>query len=67
MRLLHLLIMLLLKRGLQLLEREPSRRLACKPREEGYEELKQQPWFQSMDWETLENKELPPPFVPDVS
>lgn len=48
-----------------LLEREPSRRLACKPREEGYEELKQQPWFQSMDWETLESKELPPPFVPD--
>lgn len=66
MRLLHRHIMPLLMR-LQLLEREPSRRLACKPREEGYEELKQQPWFQSMDWETLESKELPPPFVPDVS
>jgi serine/threonine kinase 32 len=48
-----------------LLEREPSKRLACKPRTEGYEELQQHPWFQSIDWEILESKELTPPFVPD--
>ena len=53
--------------SLQLLEREPSRRLACKPRAEGFEELRQHPWFRSIDWVTLQNKEEIPPFVPDVS
>jgi len=48
-----------------LLEREPSKRLACKPRSEGYEELRRHPWFQSIDWEILESKEMKPPFVPD--
>lgn len=51
----------------QLLEREPSKRLACKPRAEGFEELQQHPWFRSIDWVSLENKEEIPPFVPDVS
>lgn len=51
----------------QFLERDPSRRLGCKPHGEGFAELRQHPWFQSTDWETLEDKTQTPPFVPDVS
>ncbi|KAI0080177.1 kinase-like protein [Panus rudis PR-1116 ss-1] len=47
------------------LERDPTKRLGSKLFAEGYEELKSHPWFQSIDWETLERKELTPPFVPD--
>ncbi|KAF9245341.1 kinase-like domain-containing protein [Melanogaster broomeanus] len=46
------------------LEREPSKRLACKTGE-GFEELRRHPWFQPIDWLALENKELQPPFTPD--
>ncbi|KAG9312876.1 kinase-like domain-containing protein [Chiua virens] len=46
------------------LERDPAKRLACKLGE-GFDELKNHPWFQSIDWQTLESKELPPPFTPD--
>jgi len=48
-----------------LLERDPSKRLACKSREDGFEEIQSHPWFESMDWSTLETKEQIPPFVPD--
>jgi serine/threonine kinase 32 len=48
-----------------LLDRDPSKRLACKSREEGFEELQSHPWFESMDWSTLETKEQIPPFIPD--
>ncbi|KIJ61970.1 hypothetical protein HYDPIDRAFT_95500 [Hydnomerulius pinastri MD-312] len=46
------------------LEREPSKRLACKSGE-GFEELRRHPWFQPIDWLTLESKEQQPPFTPD--
>lgn len=29
-------------------------------------DIRQHPWFTSMDWEALEAKESQPPFVPDV-
>ncbi|KAG8998168.1 hypothetical protein FRB94_010422 [Tulasnella sp. JGI-2019a] len=48
-----------------LLERDPSRRLGCKPRGEGFEELKKNPWFKSIMWETLDDKEAISPFIPD--
>jgi len=48
-----------------LLERDPARRLGCKPRGEGFEELKNHPWFRTIMWETLEDKETPSPFIPD--
>lgn len=51
----------------QLLERDPSRRLGCKPRGDGFEELKKHPWFRTIMWETLEDKEAVSPFIPDVS
>ncbi|KAI0715999.1 kinase-like protein [Cerioporus squamosus] len=47
------------------LERDPSRRLACKPNGEGFEELKRHPWFSTIDWDTLDTKEQIAPFIPD--
>ncbi|KAH9946541.1 kinase-like protein [Amylocystis lapponica] len=46
------------------LDRDPTRRLGWKPNE-GYAELRQHPWFESIDWDTLESKKQTPPFVPD--
>ena len=48
------------------MERDPSRRLACKPNGEGFEELKRHPWFSTIDWATLDSKEQIAPFIPDV-
>jgi len=48
-----------------LLDRDPSRRMGCKPRGEGFEELKKHPWFRTIMWETLEEKEAVSPFIPD--
>ncbi|KAJ3753905.1 kinase-like domain-containing protein [Lentinula raphanica] len=48
-----------------LLDRDPSRRFGCKPDGEGFQELRRHPWFQSIDWDTLESKEQIPPFIPD--
>ncbi|KIK93281.1 hypothetical protein PAXRUDRAFT_523829 [Paxillus rubicundulus Ve08.2h10] len=48
-----------------LLERDSLKRLACKTGEQ-FEELQRHPWFQPIDWQALENKELQPPFTPDV-
>ncbi|KAI0704371.1 kinase-like domain-containing protein [Cytidiella melzeri] len=47
------------------LDRDPSRRLGCKPHGEGFAELRRHPWFQTIDWDTLDTKEQTPPFVPD--
>lgn len=46
------------------LERDPTRRLACKSSEE-FENLQKHPWFESIDWSALNSKSLPPPFTPD--
>ena len=50
----------------QFLDRDPTRRLACKPNGEGWEELKRHPWMSTIDWATLESKEQISPFIPDV-
>ncbi|TBU30711.1 kinase-like protein [Dichomitus squalens] len=47
------------------LDRDPTRRLACKPNGEGFEELKRHPWMATIDWATLESKEQTAPFIPD--
>ncbi|KAJ7760359.1 kinase-like domain-containing protein [Mycena metata] len=49
-----------------LLDRDPSRRFGCKPNGEGFQELRRHPWFKPIDWDTLESKELTPPFIPDA-
>lgn len=47
-----------------LLERDPSKRLAWRTTE-GSSEITRHPWFASIDWETLDDKQQIPPFVPD--
>lgn len=47
-----------------LLERDPSKRLGST--EDDAKELKSHPWFASIDWVKLVNKQVPPPFKPFV-
>ena len=47
--------------------RNTEQRLGCRPQGDGIKELQRHPWFQSIDWESLEHKELISPFIPDVS
>jgi serine/threonine kinase 32 len=57
------------RHGLQalkgLLDRDPPKRLGCKPHGEGIQEVREHPWFQPINWDTLQSKEQTPPFVPD--
>ncbi|CCM02550.1 uncharacterized protein FIBRA_04653 [Fibroporia radiculosa] len=46
------------------LERDPAKRMGWKTNE-GMEALRRHPWFQSIDWETLEEKTQISPFIPD--
>ncbi|TBU33457.1 kinase-like protein [Dichomitus squalens] len=50
---------------LSLLDRNPKTRLGC---HEGLDidDIRTHPWMASIDWDTLENKESQPPFVPDM-
>lgn len=45
----------------QLLQKDPVRRLGGGPTDA--EEVKNHPFFRSVDWEKLYNKELPVPYV----
>jgi len=58
------------KRGMQLLsaflERDVTKRLGCRPNGEGFQDIQAHPWFSSLGWDKLENKQLQPPFIPDV-
>jgi serine/threonine kinase 32 len=51
----------------QLLDRDVTRRLGCKPHGEGLAEIQRHPWFRTIDWGVLEAKQMVPPFQPDVS
>ncbi len=51
----------------QLLERDTHKRLACSPHGDSLDEIQRHPWFGSVDWAALNRKEVPSPFVPDVS
>ncbi|KAI8331733.1 kinase-like domain-containing protein [Chlamydoabsidia padenii] len=46
-----------------LLSRDVSKRLGVG--EEGFQKLKAQPWFKSIQWDLLEKKQVDPPFTPD--
>ena len=50
-----------------LLERDVTKRLGCSPNREGFQNIQVHPWFSLFDWAKLEDKELVPPFIPDVS
>ncbi|EGN91988.1 hypothetical protein SERLA73DRAFT_191774 [Serpula lacrymans var. lacrymans S7.3] len=47
------------------LERDPTKRLPCTSHGEDFDELRHHPWFQTIDWQTLDTKEQIPPFTPD--
>uniref|UniRef100_A0A7S1PDU8 Non-specific serine/threonine protein kinase n=3 Tax=Percolomonas cosmopolitus TaxID=63605 RepID=A0A7S1PDU8_9EUKA len=46
----------------KLLERDPSQRLGTK----SPQEIKDHPYFDSIDWEKIYNKEVDPPFIPRI-
>jgi len=48
----------------KLLESKPARRLGNGP--EGTKEIKDHPFFLEIDWIKLYNKELKPPFIPEI-
>lgn len=52
--------------SLQFITRDPTTRLGCRPNGQGIEDIRHHPWFSSIEWDTIENKESQPPFVPDV-
>ena len=47
-----------------LLDRDPKKRLGAGP--EDSEEIKRHPYFANIDWQKLLNKDLKPPFKPQV-
>ncbi|KAI0726760.1 AGC/YANK protein kinase [Fomitopsis betulina] len=47
-----------------LLERDPTQRLSWRPAEE-LDHVRGHPWFQPIDWDTLDNKTQISPFIPD--
>lgn len=51
----------------QLLERNVSQRLGCRPHGQGFQDIQTHAWLRDIDWEVLDTKEAQPPFVPDVS
>lgn len=59
-------VIMLIGLWVQLLERDTTRRLGTKGGG-GIQTLMAHPWFNGLDWVRLENKQLPPPFEPDVS
>ncbi|OSX64159.1 hypothetical protein POSPLADRAFT_1054772 [Postia placenta MAD-698-R-SB12] len=46
------------------LERDPAKRMGWSPNE-GMGALRRHAWFESIDWETLEDKKQTSPFIPD--
>ncbi|GBE88280.1 kinase-like protein [Sparassis latifolia] len=52
---------------MQLLDRNPRTRLGCKSLRQGIADIHSHPWFASIDWESLENKECQPPFSIDMN
>ena len=50
----------------QLLDRNPRTRIACRSRERGMDDFKKHPWFSDIEFDQLMEKEIQPPFVPDL-
>ncbi|KAL4448713.1 hypothetical protein ABPG74_012802 [Tetrahymena malaccensis] len=47
---------------INLLQKDPKLRLGFN----GAHDIKDHPWFMSLDWDVLKNKKYKPPFVPDI-
>ena len=48
------------------MDRNPKTRLGCRGKGRDIPDIREHPWFASIDWDVLEQKEAQPPFVPDV-
>uniref|UniRef100_H0VVE5 protein kinase C n=1 Tax=Cavia porcellus TaxID=10141 RepID=H0VVE5_CAVPO len=46
-----------------LLKKEPEVRLGCHP-QRGFIDIKEHPFFNNLDWNMMEKKQVPPPFKP---
>lgn len=46
----------------KMIQRKPIHRLGVN----GFEEIKQHPWFKDFDWDKLRRKEMNAPFIPNV-
>lgn len=49
----------------QILRKDPNERIGC--RAGGVAEIKEHPFFRSVEWDQLYMKEIPPPFVPTTN
>lgn len=49
----------------RLLEKQPAQRIGCH-KEKGVAELKAHAFFAGIDWEQLYNKEVTPPYIPEI-
>lgn len=50
----------------KLLERNPKNRLGTgKETDDGFNQIKSHPFFEDIDWDKLDARELPPPFTPE--
>jgi serine/threonine kinase 32 len=47
------------------LERDPFRRLGCRPNGQGLTDVQQHAWFAGLDWAALPSKAVPSAYVPD--
>ena len=50
----------------KLLTRNPEHRLGCRGGD-GLKDVQRHPWFQGLEWDLVESKEMRPAFTPDVS
>ena len=51
---------------LRFLEKDPNKRLGARHPPEGLNDIKQHSFFYAfIDWDALESKKIPPPFVPE--
>lgn len=52
---------------IQFIERDPNKRLGYRQGDGGLADIKAHPWFKGIDWDAIYNKQVVPPFEPDVS
>ncbi|EHB02989.1 Protein kinase C iota type [Heterocephalus glaber] len=48
------------------LNRDPKERLGCHP-QRGFADVQKHPFFQNVDWDVMEQKQVVPPFKPNIS
>jgi serine/threonine kinase 32 len=47
------------------LDRDPFRRLGCRPNGQGMTDIQTHAWFAGLDWAAVKSKTVPSPYVPD--